>query len=58
MERQIVELMEQTSRGMQAMIETINSFDENCKKILYKEFEERNVNILARHVPIITKRIQ
>lgn len=57
MERQTLELMEETAKGMQAMIETIHSIDENCKKILYKEFEEKNVNILARYVPHITRRI-
>lgn len=59
MERQIVELMEQTSKGMKAMVETIHSIDENCKKILYKKFnDENNVNILAKQVPLIKKKIQ
>ena len=36
MEKQVIELMEQTSRGMKAMIDTIHSIDEHSKKILYK----------------------
>ena len=58
MERQLRDMVGETSRGMQAVIETIHAIDDQSKKILYKEFKEKNVNILARHVPEITQNIQ
>lgn len=58
MERQFRDMVGETSRGMQAVIETIHAIDDQSKKILYKEFKEKNVNILARHVPEITQNIQ
>ena len=57
MERQFRDMVGETSRGMQAVIETIHAIDDQSKKILYKEFKEKNVNILARHVPEITQNI-
>lgn len=35
---------------MQSIIETWHSIDENSKKILYKEFKSKNVNVLSRHI--------
>ena len=58
MERQFRDMVGETSRGMQAVIETIHAIDDQSKKILYKEFKEKNVNTLARHVPEITQNIQ
>lgn len=50
MERQFRDLVCETGKGMQAVVETIQAIDDQSKKILYKEFKDKNVNILARHV--------
>lgn len=38
---------------MKAIIETISSIDENSKKILFKHFDQDNVNILAKKAPAL-----
>ena len=38
---------------MKAIVNTINSIDENSKKIVYKHFDQDNVNILAKEAPAI-----
>lgn len=58
MERQFRDLVSETGKGMQAVIDTIQAIDDQSKKILYKEFKDKNVNILARHVNQITNNIQ
>lgn len=38
---------------MQAIVETINSIDENSKKIVFQHFDQNEVNILEREAPSI-----
>lgn len=57
MENQFRDIVGETSNGMKAVIDTIHAIDDQSKKILYKEFKEKNVNVLARHVPDITHNI-
>ena len=37
--------------GMKALVDTINSIDENSKKILFKHFDQNNVNIIQKTTP-------
>lgn len=32
--------------GMMAVVDTINSMNQNCKKIIYKNFDQADVNVL------------
>jgi hypothetical protein len=36
---------------MKALVDTINSIDENSKKILFKHFDHNNVNIMQQKFP-------
>jgi hypothetical protein len=40
--------------GMQSMLDTISSIEENSQKMAYKPFKSRNVNQLAKEEPILT----
>ena len=42
--------------GMKSIIDTIKSIDDNSKKIVFKHFDQKNVNIFHKQSPdIITK---
>lgn len=43
---------------MQAIVETLESVDENSKKILFKHFDQNSVNILGIRAPIILENLQ
>lgn len=38
---------------MQAIVETINAIDENSKKIVFKHFDQQDVNVLQHEAPTI-----
>ena len=40
-----------------AVINTISSIDENSKKMVYKEFNQENVNFLAKEAPILIENL-
>ena len=42
---------------MRTIVETIKSIDENSKKIVFKHFDQQNVNILAKEAPDLIKKI-
>lgn len=42
---------------MQAIVETLESVDENSKKILFKHFDQNSVNILGIRAPIILENL-
>lgn len=44
-----------TMKGMLAVINTIQSIDENSKKMAYKPFVQQNVNMLAKETPGISE---
>lgn len=43
---------------MQAIVETLESVDENSKKILFKHFDQNSVNILGIRAPSILDSLQ
>ena len=43
---------------MQAIVETLESVDENSKKILFKHFDQNSVNILGIRAPTILDSLQ
>jgi len=53
-----VELKHFTIQGMRAIIDTINSIDENSKKIVFKHFDQQHVNILAKEAPYVISNLQ
>lgn len=55
---QIQELKRHSIDGMKAIIETVSSIDENSKKILFKHFDQKNVNYLAKMAPELMSNIQ
>lgn len=42
---------------MRALVDTINSIDENSKKILFKHFDQNNVNIMSKNAQVLTDKI-
>ena len=42
---------------MRTIVDTIKSIDENSKKIVFKHFDQQNVNILAKEAPELIKKI-
>ena len=42
--------------GMKALVDTISSIDDNSKKILFKHFDENNVNIMKQKLPDLLNR--
>ena len=57
-EQQLSEIKRLGIKGMQVMSKTINSIDENSKKIVFKHFDQANVNISARETPSILDGLQ
>lgn len=57
LKQQIFNLKNNSIEGMRAIVDTISSIDENSKKILFKHFDQANVNILAREAPILISNI-
>ena len=43
---------------MQAIVETLESIDENSKKILFKHFDQATVNILGQKAPNILDNLE
>lgn len=43
---------------MQAIVETLESIDENSKKILFKHFDQGSVNILGFKAPKILDNLE
>lgn len=43
-----------TMRGMLAYLNTIHAIDDQSKKMVYKQFVQSNVNILAKEVHALT----
>ena len=43
---------------MQAIVETIESIDENSKKILFKHFDQAQINLLGKKAPGILDNLQ
>lgn len=54
---QIYDIKKITMRGMMAVINTISSIDENSKKMVYKQFNQENVNFLAKETPILIENL-
>ena len=54
MEEQISEMKSITMRGMLALINTIHAIDDQSKKMVYKQFVNSNVNILAKEAHNLT----
>ena len=54
MEEQITEMKAITMRGMLALINTIHAIDDQSKKMVYKQFVNSNVNILAKEAHTLT----
>lgn len=42
---------------MKVIVDTIKSIDENSKKIVFKHFDQQNVNILAKEAPSLLDKI-
>ena len=42
---------------MRTIVDTIKSIDENSKKIVFKHFDQENVNLLAKEAPELLKKI-
>ena len=57
LEQQLIELKQFSIEAMKTIVETIKSIDENSKKIVFKHFDQQNVNILAREAPDLIKKI-
>lgn len=47
-EQAIMTLKQVTRLGIRAVLETIHKVDENSQKIVFKHFDQSNVNILAK----------
>jgi hypothetical protein len=43
--------------GMRSIVDTIKSIDENSKKIVFKHFDQNNVNVLQNKVPFLGERL-
>jgi uncharacterized protein (UPF0335 family) len=43
---------------MRALVDTINSIDENSKKILFKHFDQNNVNVMQKKTKEMINRIE
>lgn len=43
--------------GMKSIIDTIKSIDDNSKKIVFKHFDQKNVNIFHTQSPDIIKKL-
>ena len=43
--------------AMRTIVDTIKSIDENSKKIVFKHFDQENVNLLAKEAPDLLKKI-
>lgn len=54
MEEYITEMKAITMRGMLAYINTIHAIDDQSKKMVYKQFVQSNVNILAKEAHSLT----
>lgn len=46
LEQQFKDLRRISLDGMQAIVETITAIDENSKKIVFKHFDQQDVNVL------------
>lgn len=42
---------------MKAVVETINSINDNSKKIVFKNFEQAEVNILLQRAPAVLENL-
>ena len=43
---------------MQAIVETINAIDENSKKIVFKHFDQKDVNVLQKEAPGLVEQLK
>lgn len=43
--------------GMRSIVDTIKQIDENCKKIVFKHFDEKNVSNLHNNIPLLLKKL-
>lgn len=50
---QLKDLKKFAIEGMTAIVETIESIDENSKKILFKHFDQATINLLGKKAPNI-----
>lgn len=57
LKQQVTEMKQFQIEGMKALVDTINSIDENSKKILFKHFDQNNVNIMQKKTPDLLHKI-
>lgn len=57
LKEQIRELKFFSVMGMKSIIDTIKSIDDNSKKIVFKHFDQKNVNIFHTQSPDIIKKL-
>ena len=57
LEAQLQDLKHFSIEAMKVIVDTIKSIDENSKKIVFKHFDQQNVNILAKEAPSLLDKI-
>jgi len=57
LEQQLKDLKQFSIDAMRTIVDTIKSIDENSKKIVFKHFDQENVNLLAKEAPDLLKKI-
>lgn len=55
---QLQELKKISIEGMKAVVDTINSINDNSKKIVFKNFDQAGVNVLLQRAPAVLEDLQ
>lgn len=58
LEKQLEDLKRISVAGMKAVIDTINSINDNSKNIILKNFDQADVNVLLQKAPEVLKELQ
>jgi hypothetical protein len=58
LETQLQELKKISIDGMKAVVDTINSINDNSKKIVFKNFDQADVNVLLQRAPAVLEDLQ
>lgn len=57
LETQLQELKKISIDGMKAVVDTINSINDNSKKIVFKNFDQADVNVLLQRAPAVLEEL-
>lgn len=58
LQEQLIDLKKFAVEGMLAIVETVESIDENSKKILFKHFDQAGINLIGKKAPTILDNLQ